>query len=230
MRLRYAARDHSASRAAIRALSTSMPSARRRSHSRKARRDGMRISSTSGRRGVAWIAVTSWDICSANGFPGSSVPGSSTRKQKSVILHAAARKRRVGEQGPTPGSRKPARSLYVRRRRRPPLASAHPFWVGFPSLRRTPGPAAALRRFRRQAIPRPTPAMPCRCPLRRRAPPGKSTTFPIAMLNSNKRAITLSLKHERGRALLFRMPSVAMSCSRISRPGLWTGSASGEVL
>jgi crotonobetainyl-CoA:carnitine CoA-transferase CaiB-like acyl-CoA transferase len=25
-------------------------------------------------------------------------------------------------------------------------------------------------------------------PLRRRAPPGKSTTFPIAMLNSNKRA------------------------------------------
>ena len=42
-------------------------------------------------------------------------------------------------------------------------------------------------------------------PLRRRAPPGKSTTFPIAMLNSNKRAITLNLKHERGRALVFRM-------------------------
>src|SRR5262245_12379186 len=42
-------------------------------------------------------------------------------------------------------------------------------------------------------------------PLRRRAPPGKSTTFPIAMLNSNKRAITLNLKHERGRALLFLM-------------------------
>ncbi len=40
-------------------------------------------------------------------------------------------------------------------------------------------------------------------PLRRRAPPGKSTTFPIAMLNSNKRAITLNLKHERGRTLLF---------------------------
>jgi CoA:oxalate CoA-transferase len=39
-------------------------------------------------------------------------------------------------------------------------------------------------------------------PLRRRAPPGKSTTFPIAMLNSNKRAITLNRKQERGRALL----------------------------
>ena len=42
-------------------------------------------------------------------------------------------------------------------------------------------------------------------PLRRRAPPGKSTTFPIAMLNSNKRAITLNLKHERGKKLLLRM-------------------------
>jgi CoA:oxalate CoA-transferase len=41
--------------------------------------------------------------------------------------------------------------------------------------------------------------------LRRRAPPGKSTTFPIAMLNSNKRAITLNLKDARGRALLLRM-------------------------
>ena len=42
-------------------------------------------------------------------------------------------------------------------------------------------------------------------PLRRRAPPGKSTTFPIAMLNSNKRAITLNLKDPRGKELLFRM-------------------------
>src|SRR5438067_1199645 len=42
-------------------------------------------------------------------------------------------------------------------------------------------------------------------PLRRRAQPGKSTTFPTAMLNSTKRAITLNLKHGRGRALLFRM-------------------------
>jgi CoA:oxalate CoA-transferase len=37
------------------------------------------------------------------------------------------------------------------------------------------------------------------------APPGKSTTFPIAMLNSSERAITLNLKHERGRTLLFAM-------------------------
>lgn len=42
-------------------------------------------------------------------------------------------------------------------------------------------------------------------PLRRRAPPGKSTTFPIAMLNGNKRAITLNLKDKRGVDLLFRL-------------------------
>ncbi len=42
-------------------------------------------------------------------------------------------------------------------------------------------------------------------PLRRRAEPGKSTTFPFAMLNSNKRAVTLNLKDARGRALLFTM-------------------------
>jgi CoA:oxalate CoA-transferase len=46
-------------------------------------------------------------------------------------------------------------------------------------------------------------------PLRRRAPPGKSTTFPIAMLNSSKRAITLNLKDERGKRLLFRMAEKA---------------------
>jgi crotonobetainyl-CoA:carnitine CoA-transferase CaiB-like acyl-CoA transferase len=46
-------------------------------------------------------------------------------------------------------------------------------------------------------------------PLRRRAPPGKSTTFPIAMLNSNKRAVTLNLKHPKGRDLLFRMAEKA---------------------
>jgi crotonobetainyl-CoA:carnitine CoA-transferase CaiB-like acyl-CoA transferase len=46
-------------------------------------------------------------------------------------------------------------------------------------------------------------------PLRRRAPKGLSTTFPIAMLNSNKRAITLNLKDERGKQLLFRMAKKA---------------------
>ncbi len=39
-------------------------------------------------------------------------------------------------------------------------------------------------------------------PLRRRAPPGKTGTFAMALLNANKRAITLNLKTERGRALL----------------------------
>jgi CoA:oxalate CoA-transferase len=39
-------------------------------------------------------------------------------------------------------------------------------------------------------------------PARLRAPPGKSTSLPMAMLNSNKRGITLNLKTERGRELL----------------------------
>ena len=42
-------------------------------------------------------------------------------------------------------------------------------------------------------------------PGRRRAEPGKSATLPVAMLNQNKHAITLNLKHERGRTLLFEM-------------------------
>ena len=42
-------------------------------------------------------------------------------------------------------------------------------------------------------------------PARRRAAPGHSATLPVAMLNSNKRAITLNLKSERGRELLRRM-------------------------
>jgi CoA:oxalate CoA-transferase len=37
---------------------------------------------------------------------------------------------------------------------------------------------------------------------RLRAPVGKNTSLPVAMLNSNKRAITLNLKTERGRELL----------------------------
>jgi len=42
-------------------------------------------------------------------------------------------------------------------------------------------------------------------PLRRRAAPGKTATLPFAMLNQNKRAVTLNLKHARGRELLFEM-------------------------
>jgi crotonobetainyl-CoA:carnitine CoA-transferase CaiB-like acyl-CoA transferase len=42
-------------------------------------------------------------------------------------------------------------------------------------------------------------------PGRRRAEPGKSATLPFAMLNQNKHAITLNLKHERGRELLEQM-------------------------
>ena len=42
-------------------------------------------------------------------------------------------------------------------------------------------------------------------PLRRRTPPGAATTLAFAMLNANKRAITLNLKAPRGRELLFDM-------------------------
>ena len=42
-------------------------------------------------------------------------------------------------------------------------------------------------------------------PLRRRTPPGAKSTMSFAMLNANKRAITLNLKTERGRSLLFDM-------------------------
>jgi CoA:oxalate CoA-transferase len=42
-------------------------------------------------------------------------------------------------------------------------------------------------------------------PLRQRAPPGRKSTLPFAMLNANKRGITLNLKAPRGRKLLFEM-------------------------
>lgn len=42
-------------------------------------------------------------------------------------------------------------------------------------------------------------------PLRSRAGPGEQTTLSFAMLNANKRGITLNLKSERGRQLLFDM-------------------------
>jgi CoA:oxalate CoA-transferase len=42
-------------------------------------------------------------------------------------------------------------------------------------------------------------------PLRQRIPPGRKGTLPFAMLNANKRGITLNLKTARGRELLFEM-------------------------
>ena len=42
-------------------------------------------------------------------------------------------------------------------------------------------------------------------PLRRRTAPGEATTMSFAMLNANKRAVTLNLKTEGGRQLLFDM-------------------------
>jgi crotonobetainyl-CoA:carnitine CoA-transferase CaiB-like acyl-CoA transferase len=42
-------------------------------------------------------------------------------------------------------------------------------------------------------------------PGRRRAAPGTHTTLPVAMLNANKRAVTLNLKTEQGKDLLRRM-------------------------
>lgn len=42
-------------------------------------------------------------------------------------------------------------------------------------------------------------------PLRRRTPPGKKSTVPFAMLNANKRGITLNLKTVRAKELLFEM-------------------------
>ena len=46
-------------------------------------------------------------------------------------------------------------------------------------------------------------------PLRQRVPPGKTTTLSFAMLNSNKRGITLNLKTARGRELLFGLVAKA---------------------
>jgi crotonobetainyl-CoA:carnitine CoA-transferase CaiB-like acyl-CoA transferase len=42
-------------------------------------------------------------------------------------------------------------------------------------------------------------------PLRRRARPGEATTLPFAMLNANKRGVTLNLKTDRGKQLFFEM-------------------------
>jgi len=60
-------------------------------------------------------------------------------------------------------------------------------------------------------------------PGRRRAEPGKSATLPFAMLNQNKHAITLNLKHERGLELLFRMAERADVLLENFSPGTMDG-------
>jgi crotonobetainyl-CoA:carnitine CoA-transferase CaiB-like acyl-CoA transferase len=60
-------------------------------------------------------------------------------------------------------------------------------------------------------------------PGRRRADPGKSATLPFAMLNQNKRAVTLNLKTERGRELLFRMAERADVLLENFSPGTMDG-------
>ena len=60
-------------------------------------------------------------------------------------------------------------------------------------------------------------------PLRRRAAPGKSSTLPFAMLNQNKRAVTLNLKHPRGRELLFEMARRADVLLENFSPGTMDG-------
>jgi CoA:oxalate CoA-transferase len=42
-------------------------------------------------------------------------------------------------------------------------------------------------------------------PLRQRVPPGRTSTLSFAMLNNNKRGITINLKSERGKQLLFEL-------------------------
>ena len=60
-------------------------------------------------------------------------------------------------------------------------------------------------------------------PGRRRAVPGKSATLPFAMLNQNKHAVTLNLKHERGRELLFHMVERADVLLENFSPGTMDG-------
>jgi crotonobetainyl-CoA:carnitine CoA-transferase CaiB-like acyl-CoA transferase len=60
-------------------------------------------------------------------------------------------------------------------------------------------------------------------PLRRRAAPGTTATLPFAMLNQNKRTVTLNLKHERGKALLFEMAKHADVLLENFSPGTMDG-------
>src|SRR5437868_5465812 len=60
-------------------------------------------------------------------------------------------------------------------------------------------------------------------PLRRRALPEKDATLPFVMLSQNKRAVTLNLKHARGRELLFEMVRSADVLLENVSPGTMDG-------
>jgi crotonobetainyl-CoA:carnitine CoA-transferase CaiB-like acyl-CoA transferase len=63
-------------------------------------------------------------------------------------------------------------------------------------------------------------------PLRHRAPPGVPVTLPFAMLNANKRAITLNLKSQGDGSCCSSWCGAPTCCWKILRPALWTISAS----
>ena len=68
-------------------------------------------------------------------------------------------------------------------------------------------------------------------PLRQRVPPGKTSTLSFAMMNGNKRGITLNLKTERGRQLLFDLVAKADVLVENFGPGAMDGLGVGwEVL
>ncbi len=67
-------------------------------------------------------------------------------------------------------------------------------------------------------------------PLRRRTPTGKTGTFAMALLNANKRAITLNLKTERGRALLIELAKRADVLVENFSPGTMDGLGVGYAV
>ena len=67
-------------------------------------------------------------------------------------------------------------------------------------------------------------------PLRRRAPRGKTGTFAMALLNANKRSITLNLKTERGRELLCELAQRADILVENFAPGTMDGLGVGYAV
>ncbi len=67
-------------------------------------------------------------------------------------------------------------------------------------------------------------------PLRRRAEPGRSAIFSFAMLNANKRAVTLNLKAARGRELLLAMTRRADVLLENFSPGTMDGLGVGYAV